>query len=633
VQEVTTQHQAATQLTELLEFTEKVIAESPIGIAVYRADGPCVMANESLARILGASLDDTRGQNFRRIPSWRTLGLLDAAMDALQLNRPVRTLATGISSFGKAMALDCEMVPIMRQGDPHLLVLTKDIADFRATEQALKEASTMAAEASRAKSEFLANMSHEIRTPMNAVIGLAQLALDRSNDPGLNEYLKQMHSSANTLLKIINDILDYSKIESGRLEIEHRSFNIRDLTANFVGTFRHAADQRGIRLTTEINGDVPPRLVGDAVRLGQILINLGSNALKFTEQGTIALQISRLASADFSPGNASGSVRLRFSVTDTGIGMSQDEVARLFQPFVQADGSITRRFGGTGLGLTISRRLVLLMGGDINVNSNTGEGSRFQFDLDFALPEQPTESAIRPSPAAGPSIADLALPIAGARILLVEDDLINQKVIRGLLTRAGLEVVVANHGGEALEQLSAQTAQPVEAVVMDLQMPIVDGFEATRRIRQNPAWAELPIIAHTAGVLIHDREKCLAAGMNDFVAKPVKIDELLATLLRHVPHRATDVPLAPVQQPPPPIADVKRLIAALTQIGERLALNDFVAVTEIAELRSQMLPFASRIGETAANFEAALSRFDYATAKVLLAELLAALGQPEANTP
>jgi PAS domain S-box-containing protein len=633
VQEVTTQHQAATQLTELLEFNEKVIAETPIGIAVYRADGPCVIANEALARILGSSLDDARGQNFRRIPSWRLLGLLDAAMDALQLNKSVRTMATGLSSFGKAMALDCEMVPITRQGEPHLLVLTKDIADFRATEQALKEASLMAEEASRAKSEFLANMSHEIRTPMNAVIGLAQLALDRSNDPALNEYLKQMYSSASALLNIINDILDYSKIESGRLEIENRSFNLRDLTAHFVGTFRHAADQRSIQLKTEIADDVPLRLVGDSVRLGQVLVNLGSNALKFTAQGAVTLQISRLASADFSPGKASGTARLRFSVTDTGIGMSQDAVARLFQPFVQADGSITRRFGGTGLGLTISRRLVILMGGDISVDSATGQGSRFQFDLDFALPEQPplaiTPTAPVPSAeqkdSVAQSIASRALPIAGACILLVEDDPINQKVINGLLTRAGLHVVVANHGGEALDQLSAPTAPPVEAVVMDLQMPVVDGFEATRRIRENPAWASLPIIAHTAGVLIHDREKCLAAGMTDFVAKPVKLDELLAILLRHVPHRTGKPAVARSFQEPAPVADLTRLIATLDQLGERLTLNEFVAVAEIAELRAQMLPFASRIGVPAANLEEALSRFDYATAKVLLAELLSTL--------
>jgi PAS domain S-box-containing protein len=624
VQDVTAQHNAATQLAELLEFTEKIIAESPVGIAVYRADGPCVMINPAMADIIGADVDAIRQRNYRRTPSWRHLGLLDAAMEALQSGQPIRRIISGDLGFGKETSVDCEFVSIIRQGEQHLLLLAKDVSEFHAAEQALKQATQLAEDASRSKSEFLANMSHEIRTPMNAVIGLAQLALDHARDPTLRDYLRQMYDSASALLGIINDILDYSKIEAGRLTIDPREFDLRDVLDNVLGIFRVTARGKGLRLTAELDPGLPRCLIGDQMRVGQVLINLVGNAVKFTEQGDVRIQIAPLSLITAS---SSRRCRIRFTVIDTGIGMNQEALGRLFQPFVQADGSITRRYGGSGLGLTISRRLVLLMGGDIAVDSVAGSGSQFHFELDFELPAQaPALSASTAGTVASDSTNDLArsaAPIAGAHILIVEDDRINQHVARGLLERAGLRVTVANHGGEALECL--EQAQ-FDAILMDLQMPHMDGFVATEKIRADERWRTLPIIAFTAAVLVHDREKCTQAGMNDFVAKPVQPQDIIAVLLRQIPHHsghpattsaADAVPPAPTFAP----GDLYRLPALLQELADRLHGNDFIAVPELKEIHDLLMPLAAALGDRETRLDAAISRYDYATAKHLLSEI------------
>ncbi len=633
VQDVTAQTNAATQLSELLEFTEKIIAESPVGIVVYRADGPCVLANEAMATIIGGALEDIRVFSFHQLPTFRTLGLLDAATEALQSGRPIRRTITGTSSFGKELALDCEFVTIMRQGEPHLMLLAKDISEFRAAEKALKQATQLAEDANRTKSEFLANMSHEIRTPMNAVIGLAQLALDHAQDATLRDYLQQMYGSASALLDLINDILDYSKIEAGQLQIDAHEFNTRDISASLLGMFRLACQNKGLTLTVTIADEVPLRLIGDSLRIRQVLTNLVGNAIKFTADGAINIDIQRLTDVEL----PSGRVRLRFVVRDTGIGMELEALGRLFQPFVQADGSITRRYGGTGLGLTISRKLVLLLGGDIAVDSMPGHGSQFQFDLDFGVPAHLTNHAqltsrLDTAPASLSTPPDgrpihnentlvvSAMPIAGAHILVVEDDPINQRVASGLLQRAGLKITVAAHGAEALERLEQC---PVDAILMDLQMPVMDGFEATKRIRADARWKNVPIIALTAAVLVHGREECVDAGMNDFCAKPVQPHELIATLLRLIPHHP-DVPIASTAVSPAPTfaaLDRIRLKQVLDELSRRLLDNDFIAVPELAELRSLLLPLKITMDDRDIRLEAAISRYDYSMAKSLITEI------------
>jgi CheY-like chemotaxis protein len=308
--------------------------------------------------------------------------------------------------------------------------------------------------------------------------------------------------------------------------------------------------------------------------------------------------------------------------------MDHAALSRLFQPFVQGDGSITRRYGGTGLGLTISRRLVLLMGGDITVTSTPGSGSCFQFELEFAVPALALGTVTEPLPdPESASLGQMASTIAGAHVLLVEDDPVNQHVAARLLERAGLRISVANHGGEALEQLAAAE---FDAVLMDLQMPVVDGFEATRQIRAETRWAALPIIAFTAGAMVHDRDKCLAAGMSDFVVKPVQPHQLIAALLRHIAPRHAPTELAATAAtavPPAPTfaLNIPKLAATLHQLQQRIHDNEFIANAELTELRELTEPLLETRGAIATRIEAAVSRYDYTTAKTLITGLLAAL--------
>lgn len=383
---------------------------------------------------------------------------------------------------------------------------------------ALTLAKETAESANRAKTIFLANMSHELRTPMNAIMGMTDLALLKATDQQQIEYLQTVMQAADRLLGIINDLLDITKIESDRLALEQTEFTLGEVLEKLESVIAKSAAAKGLKLTMQSEGLDGMHLKGDALRLGQILISLTGNAIKFTSHGEINVRASLVE-------DLSDAVVLRFEVKDTGIGIPKEDQLRLFSAFEQADGSSTRQYGGAGLGLAISKRLVEMMAGEIGVDSCPGQGSTFWFTARFSKAYEPVAGQAEPRPAT--PLEKLRATCAGARVLVVEDDPINQLMTRKMLEAAGLKADVADDGAVAVT-LAEQG--DYDLVLMDLQMPKMDGFEATQRIRQLPKGSKLPIIALSANAFQEDRARCFDVGMNDFVAKPVVSDVLYDTL-------------------------------------------------------------------------------------------------------
>jgi len=382
----------------------------------------------------------------------------------------------------------------------------------------LQAALQQSKEASKMKSEFLANMSHEIRTPLNAIIGMAHLSLRDGNlSAKQHTYLEKIHLAARSLLGVINDVLDISKVEAGMLAIEHIPFNMKENVENILAVHQEKAQEKGIALSLEYNAAAPIFLVGDPLRIGQVLNNLLSNSIKFTHEGSVTVRCRGEAA------KTGNTAIMHVSVTDTGIGMSQAVTDMLFQPFTQADASISRRFGGTGLGLAISKRIIELMEGDIWVESKEGQGSTFAFFMKLPLAEHELEQQDASSLAAAFENLDLKM----RRILIAEDNPINQFVLQELLAPTGVHIVLANNGQEAVDAVQAEL---FDLVLMDMQMPVMGGLEATLKIRELPAVQSLPIIAVTANAMEADKDKGLAIGMNAYLTKPIDPAELLRML-------------------------------------------------------------------------------------------------------
>jgi two-component system sensor histidine kinase/response regulator len=662
-----------------LEAKEKqfraLLESAPDPMVISNADGTIHMVNRQTDVLFGYSAGELVGKPVETLVPARYRSEHPRLRERFMGESPVRALGigrdlSGITRDGREIPLEISLSPIPTDKGILVVAAMRDITQRKEAEEALHHAKNAAEEATRLKSDFLANMSHEIRTPMNAIIGLSHLALRTSLDATQRDYVTKIQRAGQHLLGVINDILDFSKVESGRMTLESVDFELEKVLASVGDFIAEKTTAKGLELVIDVDREMPNELRGDPLRLGQVLINYASNAVKFTETGSIVIRVRLVETGE-------RDLLVRFEVEDTGIGLTPEQIAKLFHSFSQADTSTTRKYGGTGLGLAISKRLAELMGGEVGVESDAGRGSTFFFTarlgrgekkahgyvpqpdlrdrralvvddnplalktlaemlrsmtfrveeagsgrealvavegadrafdpfaivfLDWRMPgldgietarriaAMPLSSAPRRvivtahgreevfrevdsagldgilvKPVSPSLLFDAAIRalggealhaeadgllstrgtsanldrLKGGRVLVVEDNELNQQVARELLGAAGLLVDVVENGQHGVSQVQTTT---YDLVLMDLQMPVMDGLEATRRIRALPGFSELPILAMTANAMAGDRERSLAAGMNDHVTKPIDPDELFDVLLRWLPDRPAGVP-------------------------------------------------------------------------------------------
>ena len=500
---------------------------------------------ENVDRVLGEDLGlliraellaarDDIAESYRTAIVWTVLvtigGLMVGGMTAFGITRsiagPIRQLTRDAIRISRGDL--SQPVTVSSGGEVGVLAealnqMTESLTEASGLERLVEERTAELQTASRVKSQFLANMSHEIRTPMHGIIGLTQLVLDTELDGSQREHLSMVKGSADSLLALLNDILDISKIEADKLQLDLIGFNLRDRLAGVVASLGLQAHEKGLELSCEIAPDIPDTVIADPQRIDQVLINLVGNAIKFTEHGSVAIRVDMIHERD-------GERSLHFAVRDTGIGIPPDQQAAIFQAFTQADGSTTRRFGGSGLGLTISKELVTLSGGRLWVTSELGAGSTFHFTVRCGLLADVTSAHAEPEPVEPPPSRPAAPPTGhrALRVLLAEDNLVNQRLGAALLEQRGHQVVVVPNGKEAV---AAYESQPFDVILMDAQMPEMDGFEATAAIREREApGAHMLIVALTAHAMKGDRERCLEAGMDDYLSKPLEVAKLTEVL-------------------------------------------------------------------------------------------------------
>ncbi len=581
----------------MARFRRVFDAAATIMLVISERDERIVEANSACCSLYESSRDQIVGRTI----SEAGIALRDedqkrAMQEYRQAGRVSSLEVHGTNRSGGSVTLLLSIEPIEYGGEPCRLLVGLDIT---ANRQAL-QARAAAEAASQAKSEFLANMSHEIRTPMNAVLGFTGLALRTDLTPKQRSYLTKSQTAAESLLELINGILDFSKIEAGKLELERREFSLDDVLEHAVVMVGQRAQQKGLELLIAVAADVPRRLVGDEQRLTQVLINLCSNAVKFTADGEVVVTVSRVSKTD-RPGH------LRFSVRDTGIGMDADQCARLFQPFAQADASTSRQYGGTGLGLAICRQLVELMGGAIRVSSQPGLGTEFVFEVDLEPAPAPA------APAAAP------VDLRGVRVMVVDDSAAAREVVAGLLAPLGCDLVHAADAGECLAMLGGARQAAVDVVLMDWQMPGMDGFEAARRIAADEQLAHKPrVILVTAYGDDATAERSQAAGLNGCLAKPVTegaLCQAIADALGMTQAGRADAAATPKDDPRP----LNRLAGRQVLLVEDNEFNQLVAhelLTSVAQMEVTVAPTGWRALELLRN-----RRFDVALMDVQMPDM------------
>jgi len=499
----------------LAAITNGVVTIDAAGCVMFMNDAATAINQKPLNEVLGRHIgevlrliDEEPGMN------WQTM--LNQALSGQALSYICRP-AKLITHDGSRISVQYTLAASQSSGGVGAVLVIQDMSQ----RERLTAQKNLAETANHAKSVFLANMSHEIRTPMNAILGYTHILAGTGLAPKQEEMLGKITKAANHLLYLINDVLDLSKIEAGQLILEQMPFSIDNVLADVNAIFAAQFQAKPIKFLTEIK-DVPEQLLGDRMRLSQVLINYMGNALKFTESGFIKLGIRVLAETD-------DHYMIRFEVQDTGMGISPERLDKIFEPFEQADNSTTRKHGGTGLGLAINKRLAFLMGGQVGVESVPGQGSRFWVTTRLGKVRLATPPVTIASTYEEPAIA-LREGYKGRCILLVEDDQLNQEIAVELLSEiAGLQVDVADNGQQAVDLSSKRV---YELILMDMQMPVMNGLEATKLIRKLPGYRNVPILAMTANAFQEDRQRCLEAGMNDFISKPVLSNGLYETLLK-----------------------------------------------------------------------------------------------------
>ncbi len=520
-------HRATVALEAREKHLRAIYQSTGAGIVMIDREGVFVQTNAAFEHMIGYSAEELGGMTTQQVTHPDDMGLTNRRFHDLIAGRieSHRTEKRFLRRDGSTVWVDLVGTALTDDAGTVQFILgtMQDVTEKRRAAEELRAAKEAAERASLGKSQFLANMSHEIRTPLNGVLGIAGLLSKTELDAQQGRFVDIIQSSGRSLLRVINDILDFSKIEAGKLTIDAAPFDLHTVVREAVELYSQTAQAKSLLVSASIADDVPHHVIGDPHRLGQILGNLISNAIKFTEQGWITVRL------ECAMPEGAGEI-IRFKVEDTGVGIDREHQERLFAPFEQVDGSASRRYEGTGLGLSIVRALVEMMGGEISVQSTVGRGSTFAFEVPFKVADSEAiavESGENETPSA-----------FHARVLLAEDNLVNQEVARAALLQLGCDVSVAANGVEAYD---AWEATLFDAILMDCQMPEMDGFEATARIRkaeQRGAGIRTPIIALTAHALKGDRERCLAAGMDDYLAKPFDANELARVLHRWLTDRA-----------------------------------------------------------------------------------------------